>query len=174
VLASLSKADRRALPIDLAEWLESGPWRDLPEAEQSIVGFARKALSSRYRAILKGSCHLASLSDEARHEIRIRAKKLRYAAEMLESLFPKRGRRRFLKRCEKLQSALGALNDVHSARDLALGLAQSEARPASLERQGRIGFALGWKIGRREATIPVLVAKAQKARNRFRKAHAFR
>ncbi|QTC89591.1 CHAD domain-containing protein [Brevundimonas pondensis] len=61
---------------------------------------------------------LFDLDAEARHHLRIRTKRLRYAAEFFTDLFPARRRRaRYLKALERLQDTLGALNDLAVARD---------------------------------------------------------
>jgi CHAD domain-containing protein len=68
------------------------------------------------REIKRKGRHLASLDDEARHIVRKKAKKLRYAAEFFASLFErKREQRRhkhLLSRLEALQNRLGMLNDL--------------------------------------------------------------
>ena len=61
---------------------------------------------------------MAKLDDEHRHEVRKKAKKLRYAAEFFGSLFDgkKQQRRygRYIEGLEDLQDVLGALNDLAS------------------------------------------------------------
>ncbi len=50
-------------------------------------------------------------------------KKLRYSVEFLESIFPPKKAKRFLRHLEKLQEALGEINDAAMATRLAEGLA---------------------------------------------------
>ena len=64
-----------------------------------------------------------NLSDEARHQTRIQAKKLRYGAEAFRPLLKDKTARRLIKKTKKLQESLGALNDVVSAEALLTGLA---------------------------------------------------
>lgn len=88
--------------------------------------------------------NLADIDDEARHEARKSAKKLRYAAEFLQGLFErkneKRRHKRFVKALEALQDQLGALNDLAAAPDVLkkLGVAD-DAGAADLLAHGKKG-----------------------------------
>jgi CHAD domain-containing protein len=60
---------------------------------------------------------MTKLDDQRRHEVRKKAKKLRYASEFFSELFAgtKKERRRYVRyieTLEKLQDELGALNDL--------------------------------------------------------------
>ena len=129
----LASARVRALMPGLAEWTASGDWLDAPGAagdrNQPARDFAVTALDRYRRKVKKGGRDLAHIDDEARHEVRKDAKKLRYASEFFASLFErKRERRRhkrFISALENLQDQLGALNDLATAPQLLkqLGLA---------------------------------------------------
>lgn len=121
--AALRSPRARGLMIDLVEWVAIGPWHvgsggagpaGLPARE-----FADQALDRARRKVRKRGRGLADLDDEARHELRKSAKKLRYAAEFYRGLY--RGKRerkrykRFLAALEALQDQLGALNDLVTA-----------------------------------------------------------
>lgn len=119
VCATLGDADTRALILDLAEWITVGPGL-APDAmaelrERPAERFARDRLGRYRRRVKRAGKRLARLDDEARHEVRIQAKKLRYAAEFFAGLYPAkpapRRRRAFLAALETLQSRLGKLND---------------------------------------------------------------
>ncbi len=73
---------------------------------------------------------LVEADDEARHQVRKDAKKLRYAAEFFAALFDrKRDRRRykrFVAALEGLQDHLGALNDLATAPDVLARLGVSD------------------------------------------------
>lgn len=131
----------RALMLALAQWLDEGPWRDPaagPAALTPLPVFAAAALDRLYRKARRHGRHLARLDDEARHRLRKDAKTLRYAAESLASLFDddrqRRHRKTFLKALQRLQDALGALNDsvVAGQRLTALGLADAPQAEALL------------------------------------------
>lgn len=82
----------------------------------------------------------AELSDDERHRLRKRVKRLRYAVEFSASLFGAKRVRRYLKPLRGLQERLGALNDVAMALAAYRGLR---------ETQPRAWFVLGWLAARR-------------------------
>ena len=135
--AAVDSARFRALAIDAAAWLEAGVWttdkrlakrRDRPAAD-----FAAQALDKSRRRIRKDGRDLAVLSQQERHELRIRGKKLRYAVEDLGGLFPDHPKRlaRFVEATKLLQDSLGVLNDLAVrealAREVALSCDDPEA-----------------------------------------------
>lgn len=118
VRTALESDRARMMMIDLAEWLAIGPWRVRPSEPlrgESIIPFAGKLLDKHWRRISRRGRHLAALDDPARHEVRIEAKKLRYAVEFFASLWPdkkaQKRHRAFLKGLAALQDHLGTLND---------------------------------------------------------------
>ena len=142
-------------------WIETAALPDDP-----VAPFAAEALDRLHRHVERRARDLCGLDVEARHSLRIRAKRLRYAAEFFADLFPARRRRaRYLKALERLQDTLGALNDLAVARDRIPG----EAALDNLE----IAFAAGRVIGRRERDEAALLAAAIKACGRFHDARPF-
>ena len=129
----LAQARVRALALDLTEWTASGDWLEAPggthDPHQPARNFAITALDRFRRKVKKAGRELAHVDDEARHQVRKDAKKLRYASEFFASLFDhKRERRRhkkFVAGLEVLQDQLGALNDFATAPEVLgkLGLA---------------------------------------------------
>lgn len=127
-LAGTLASDRaRALMLDLAEWVGGGDWLSDPDTramrDSDAQDFAAAALSRFRRKVKKGGRDLAHLEDEARHELRKDAKKLRYAADFFAPLFAgdrRKGRRRFGAALADFQDHLGALNDL-AAAPLVLG-----------------------------------------------------
>lgn len=113
----------RALMLDLTEWLVCGAWRITPllrdARDAPARQFAAGTLHELRRRVSKRGRSLITQTDKERHEVRKTAKRLRYGAEFLGSLFPgkKRARRygKFLKSLGKLQDQLGALNDMATA-----------------------------------------------------------
>lgn len=109
--------------------------------------WAATILGKRHRKLLKGGRKMEDLSDEALHELRLEAKRLRYAAELFAPLWPGKASRRFLKRLAQLQEALGLSNDAVTAR----------MRVASLRGSGgadawAIGLAEGWALAKGHGT----------------------
>lgn len=130
VCAMLSGPDTRALILDLAEWITAGPWLAIDATaelrDRRAERFARDLLDRSRRRVKRGGKRLAQLDDEARHEVRIQAKKLRYATEFFAGLYPAkpapRRRRALLAALDALQSRLGELNDHATGVEVLRGL----------------------------------------------------
>jgi inorganic triphosphatase YgiF len=110
----------RLLVLELLHWTAFGPWRSSKEARKPIRGYAGKRLDRLWGAISEAGRHLADLSEEDRHELRIQVKKMRYAIEFLSGLYPaaKTEQAHFGDAVEALQESLGKLNDLAVARTL--------------------------------------------------------
>jgi inorganic triphosphatase YgiF len=154
--AAVQSARFRSLTLEVAAWLEAGLWikpqddlvRD--RGDLPIEAFAFEQLARRWRKVRKKGKVLAQLDARNRHKLRIQTKKLRYAAEFFATLFTaKRAvkrRKRFLPALERLQDALGDLNDiaVHEKRIAALGVRRRRSNPNRF-------FAAGLLTGREAA-----------------------
>ena len=174
----------RGLVLDTACWIEAGDWTRNPDdltallREQAIVGASADEMRRRWKKILKAGARLGELDPERRHKMRLQAKKLRYASEFFAGAFPgkKTGRRReaFVAGLEKLQDALGDLNDiaVHAGlteRILHTQDARGKQRPVRAKK----AFAAGRLSGREEARIAYVLKDAQRAYRGFTKAKPF-
>jgi triphosphatase len=141
----LERARVRQLAIELAEWLTVGRWRCEPAdpalRDQNIRIFAGDRLDRLRRRIKREGRGLAAIDDKHRHEVRKDAKKLRYAAEFLVSLYPGRKARRrldqLLDRIETLQDKLGRLNDIATAPELFARLGIDMTLPVIDKKQHR-------------------------------------
>jgi inorganic triphosphatase YgiF len=122
------------LLLSFALWLEQGEWC-APGAARPLADFAAKELSRRRRKLVAVD-PLETLSDDALHALRIKGKKLRYAAEFFGALFPDaaKERREFAKAMGKLQDCLGSVHDA------AVAQAQREALFADVEPIAAAGF----------------------------------
>ena len=120
---ALASGRVRALMLDLTEWLICGAWRTAPSMRDARDAparqFAKQTLHDLRRRVSKRGRSLATQADEERHDVRKTAKRLRYGADFLGSLFPgkKRARRygKFMRSLAKLQHQLGVLNDMATA-----------------------------------------------------------
>ncbi|WP_207099956.1 CHAD domain-containing protein [Paracoccus shandongensis] len=138
-LAETLASDRaRALMLDLAAWAGGGGWLSDPDTQavrdSGAQDFAATALSRFRRKVKKGGRDLSHLADEARHDLRKDAKKLRYAAEFFAPLFAgdrRKGRRRFGAALADFQDHLGALNDLAAAPGVLDRLGLADARGAA-------------------------------------------
>ncbi len=153
----------RMLMIDAAAWVETGEWRDDHAAKAPLRPFARHALDRHLKHLKKKGKKLWGGADEARHHLRIQAKKLRYAAEALSSLYGEKRAARYLGRVKDLQEALGALND----------LATAEPLMTSLSLSPKAAFVAGELIGLKLAGKPDLMARAAKALDHLEAANSF-
>lgn len=153
----------RALMVDAAAWIETGDWAQAPGADDPIGRFARHALKRHRRKLEKKGRRAREGGDEARHHLRIEAKKLRYASEAFAGLFGEKRAQRYLRHLKEMQDSLGQLNDLVTAEPLIAGLnLPSDA-----------AFAAGELVGRRAAAKPELVRQAGKALERLEAAEPF-
>ena len=138
-----------ALLLKLGAWVDGRGWRDQAVSEQSsrlfepVTGFADAMLAKRHRQARKRGRHFARLDAEARHQLRITLKKLRYAAEFFRALYPAKPVRRYLKELAALQEALGHLNDVATVAKLVRQLEAEPEAPAGWSLGA--GIVLGWR-----------------------------
>lgn len=163
VLAILESASWRGLLLDLVAWIETGPWRNAaPNAvrDEPARDFAADILERARRRIRKRGRHLDRLDAEARHRVRIEAKKLRYGAEFFASLYAdKKVHKRhkaFVSALSDLQDHLGSLNDLATAHDVVSGLIVTEAGGEAL-------FAAGLTAADGDATAAKLLSSAADA-----------
>jgi inorganic triphosphatase YgiF len=127
----------RTLMLDLVEWITIGNWRGR-QPDGTVVrrldSFAAEALERCRRRVKRRGRHWGRLDSEARHRLRIGAKKLRYAADFFGTLFPGaqalRRHKAFLKVLHALQNQLGELNDQRTGAALLakLGLPDTPVR----------------------------------------------
>ena len=115
-------------------------WLDRP-----IVEFATHLLGKRQRKALERGRQFEQLSAEERHRLRIALKKLRYATEFFEALYPKKHTKPYLAALKDLQDGLGHLNDVAVAQRLIASLVGEADRSANGDGlQRAAGLVLGW------------------------------
>jgi triphosphatase len=153
LVKALDSPRARAIPLATAAWLETGiknqpsDWRDL-----LVLAFAEAALERLRRKVRK----LADAETaEARHDLRIAAKKLRYALDGFDGLLPEKAVRPYRKRTADLQARLGVLNDLATARRVAFE-ALGPTPPLD------VAFAAGLVVGRRAVDEASLIAAADK------------
>jgi len=182
VIAALASRRFQRLMLDLVEWIECGAWclAQAPEArarrERLVQEFAEEVLDRRRRKVKKTGRNLAELEPEARHEVRIHAKKLRYASEFFAGLVKgKKNMKRhkaFVAALEGLQSCLGDLNDIQTGHEMVAGLAQGVERPDD-EGSPTWLFAAGHVTGEEDERAAALLNSAAKAHRDLVKAKPF-
>jgi inorganic triphosphatase YgiF len=150
----------RSLMLDLLAWAENGAWRRPADRDartrlaRPIEDVAADILDKRRRRVRRRGRELDAIEPEARHEVRIEAKKLRYATEFFTGLVEGKAARRrlktFLSALEELQEVLGDLNDLETAKALA-AQAGPDAPPAPLPAQADEGELLARAVAAHQA-----------------------
>jgi inorganic triphosphatase YgiF len=155
--------------LELSRWLTARGWRDQAVSEQSAllmapIGRVASGLLARCAdKVRKRSKGFADLDLRRRHRLRIAVKKMRYATDLLESLYDAGKVSQFVRRLKPLQDELGHVNDVRTAGDL---LRPSE-NGAGTERAA--GAVLGWH----ERGLRDHERRLQKRLRRFKRAQPF-
>lgn len=181
VVEMLGSRRVRRLMIDLLAWVEDGRWREPADKKararlaEPAEFLAARLLEKRRRRVRKQGRDLTGLDPDARHQVRIEAKKLRYASEFFVGMVPsKKDRRRhrdFVASLQALQGSLGDLNDLQTGREIAAALARSpeEGRPGETATPAA-AILTPEDESRREAA---LLASAVEAHHLFAKAKPF-
>jgi len=159
----------RKLMLELLLWVEAGAWRrkslsDDAEAESLKDLLARRLRSSRKKLAALGE-NLGELPEAELHEVRIRAKKLRYQAAFFDTLANEsKGAKRFrtfVDGLERVQESLGAIQDAQATA----AFLEEQARSAVNETGGHDPLVL-FAAGRLAGSHPdrdALVARAARA-----------
>jgi CHAD domain-containing protein len=143
-----STAFRRS-GISLAGLAGDRAWLPQPQPSQmeaqirGLDDFARHALARRLRKLNVAGAPVEQLDPTALHALRLRAKRMRYAAEVFAPLYPGRATRRFLRRLATLQDRLGHLNDGTAANPLLADLGATTGA-----RAHAAGLVLGFLAAR--------------------------
>jgi inorganic triphosphatase YgiF len=167
-LAAVESERYRCLILNILFWLLSGDWLTNTVGpsralrEQPIAKFAQNELRRRAKKVAKRADRLEELDARERHKLRIGVKKLRYATEFFVSVLngPKSEdrRKRFLKALEKMQDALGKLNDISVHARLAHAITGN-----GKDKRRDESFAIGLVSGIEHDRIAPYIAAAAKA-----------
>ncbi len=150
--AAVTSSRFGVLAHDLAAWIEAGAWTTDTGPKQTalrarpIGRLAPELLTRARKIVVKRGRELQTLNPEARHKLRIHAKRLRYTAGFFGSLYaddaPK-AYKRFGKASHEVTSALGDQTDIVAAASLAAEIAASApprvAYTAGLVAADRLG-----------------------------------
>lgn len=162
-----------ALLLSLGEWIEVGPWLRSDDAGQRTMRDAPVAviappiidrLHDRLKRHARG---FADLDASARHDLRKRARTLRYAAGFFGDSVTRHPKRRlaFMAQLRAVQDRLGELND--------LAVANSVAMRAVARRSGMLAFAAGLELGRMTHREGEVLKSANRAVKVYRKSKVF-
>ncbi len=129
-------------PRGTADGSADGAPADIPAMDLSA--FASRGIRQRHHRLLRDSASLGELSPEARHQVRIDAKRLRYTVDFFSTLFPKKQVQQYAKVLGRIQDLLGEANDD----TIAMTRIESLTPPERF-----IDFARGWFAARTVAKL---------------------
>lgn len=119
-------------------WLAPADYGQTVRLAAQVPRVAPAILGKRHRKAVRAGRRIQTLDATALHELRKQLKKLRYAAEMLGPIYPKKAVADYVKPLRSLQDLFGSLNDATMAAEL-LGAAE----PADPRVERAAGFVLG-------------------------------
>jgi inorganic triphosphatase YgiF len=173
--AAIASARYRLLILNALEWIEDGAWLKLRPTlrNQRIKPFACELFDVRIAKAKKRAKDIGKLSVHDRHKLRIAMKKVRYSIYFFESLFDGNASKKVLSRYKdclaSLQDNLGALNDIAVHQRMV-----SRFRTDIESRKSEpVAFAAGAVVGTERSETEKLLAAAEKAANKLRRAKEF-
>ncbi|HEY0182610.1 MAG TPA: CHAD domain-containing protein [Rhodopila sp.] len=169
--AWLGSSAFRMLGIELAWFAAARFWHVIPEAAAeettgqpasppSLAEFSAQVLQHRWKRLVSSGKGIEGLDIPSLHNVRLRAKRARYAAEMFATLHRGKASERFIRRLSVLQQHLGVLNDGAVATHLLAEL----GGPA-----GRHAYATGIVVGFLAARASRIRPRIERAFERFRR-----
>jgi inorganic triphosphatase YgiF len=173
--AAIASSRYRLLIFNALEWIEDGVWlkRRSPRRDQRVKRFAADLFAHRIAKAKKRAKHIRTLSVHDRHRLRIAMKKLRYSIYFFESLFDRHGSAKALLRYKaclaSLQDNLGALNDIAVHQKMVTKIRSDIADAKSHP----VAFAAGAVFGTERGETEQLLAAAEKAAHKLRRAKPF-
>jgi triphosphatase len=147
----------RLLILELA-WLAAAEAPESDSVPPPLTEFAAAVLRKRWKKVLSVGKALEGLDTQALHGLRLKAKRLRYAAEFFAPLFPEKAAARFIRRLAVLQEHLGLFNDTTVAEGL---LRDLSAKPGYAA-----GLVLGFTAARGVRARPKITAAWARFRRR--------
>ncbi|MGK5079703.1 CHAD domain-containing protein [Janthinobacterium sp. HLX7-2] len=169
---AISSARYTASMLGLQRWLQAQDWRGNATARQlrrldaGVLAFARTSLRKDQRRLVKRGKRLLHATPQQRHQVRIAAKKTRYATQFLASLLPSRAVKPYVARLSALQDELGKLNDMQVGDRLLQALADGQRGQAALRLHA--AYLRGYLAAR--AQSPGADSHMHKAWRRFKAA----
>lgn len=155
----LDGPDFAGIVIELEAWLEGGGWRVSAgdHFDAPVRDFARAVLKRQHRKLLRQGKDVAALAESELHEVRLRGKKQRYAAEFFRDLFGGKAAKAYINALTAVQDHLGVLNDAATVRMLLARLKPRQGGSAVAFDRGA-ALVLGWSSARTAAQIEQLPA----------------
>lgn len=151
---SVGSARYSRMMLGLVAWLQDSGWRGSLDdtARQALARpldeLVAEVLARRHKKLLRYGKRLEDGTPQERHRVRIAAKKTRYATEFLRSLLADGRVKRYIKRLNALQDALGWINDAAVADKLLSQMGQLQPNLT-----GSAAFARGFLKARTEQDL---------------------
>ena len=144
--------------LGVESWWEGGPWTGGLDApwNQPALPFARAALRRLHRKLSKVGERIGELTEPELHDLRLKAKKLRYAAEFFRGLFKDKLAAPYIGALAEIQDHLGTLNDAAVARELLQSLDQRRREVDREKLAHAAGVVTGWISARLKADVEQL------------------
>ncbi|HEY4274293.1 MAG TPA: CHAD domain-containing protein [Rhizomicrobium sp.] len=161
VIACVTSVDFSLFAEDIAALVHSR----LPMARDVKLERVAARLLDRQQKRARKRGHKAQSGGEGDlHRLRIALKKLRYTAEFLAPLYPKKKVRHYVRKLRDLQEDLGAINDIAHVRvTMASLLRERDAKRTHPDARYAAGVVAGWYRARR----PLIARQALKRWKRF-------
>lgn len=138
-----TQSAQQPAPARNAQTAKAGAQQAAKGAGQGAVGsaartvtleqFAPKSLRRAHRRLFKAAQFFVALAPERQHRVRILAKRLRYAIDVLAGAFARGATDAFSKALSSLQDVLGELNDVAVAQEVLAELASPSGERDALQ-----------------------------------------
>ena len=165
--AALSSQRFRTFLIDVAEWIETAKGGRKAKSRVKSAPSAKDLVSrtlSKMSRKMKAVKRIDELDLRGLHKLRLRAKRMRYTIEFTRNLYEVDRERieATLKQLCKLQSALGKLTDMASARTI-LSRIVMEAKADPKSGKQTINSVLTTMAAGQESQNPQQIKKAAKA-----------
>ncbi|WOJ89322.1 CHAD domain-containing protein [Methylocapsa polymorpha] len=165
VLETAQEERARTLLVDIVAWIEDGQWRrrpsDLPDA--ALSSFIGPRLKKRLKSLLRQGGNLGDLGPEARHRVRIEAKKLRYMGEFFLDVrgvaISRKLLKRFVQSLGELQTALGEMHDEEAKVPLVEAEVQSWREEGNGFDEAAISAAEQWAAAKVDTSAELKNAK---------------
>ena len=150
---ALAEARYTRLLLRLALWLGDGGWasRD-PENETRLKApvrdWADEVLSRRAAKLAKLGKKHKKLNHAQLHELRIAAKKMRYACEFFRGVYDDKALKHTVRRLVQLQETLGSLNDAVTGHQLLDDIEQGLSKNKRAALATPVGVVMGWQAAK--------------------------
>lgn len=151
--AQLRESGQMTLELDLAAALIAQPWqhewdeRARALASMPVKDFAMRVLRRQFKRLRRRARQIDSRQLETVHAFRIQMKKLRYAIEFFNPLFPSKDTEYWLSRAADLQDVLGRINDHAVLLERLQAIESIESNQAMRQQAFLRGFIAGHFTG---------------------------